>query len=122
MFNCKNLLQPRTRSKSCPVVKIPKVKQVIESFTNNGLVTSFLREKEFTKFDDEHQHFRDYGIQTLLAAQATELLQPMPSVNIDALKASDSAALSTVAIGRIYDEFKSSVSQPVLEVKEVKSE
>lgn len=124
MFKSLNILKPRTRSKSVPMARVPRLKETIKSFVHDGLVSSFVTSEEFTKFGDEHQHFRDYSLQTLVQAEARDLLQPMPVISLNALSAADTADLSTIAVARLHDELKAKSvvpSSPTVETKTVES-
>lgn len=99
-----------------PPVLLAKVKQKIETFVRGGLVDSFCKDEEIKDFGDEHMHWRDYGLQTLISAEAVELLQPMPVVSLSALSAADKLGTAEVKIGRIIETSKS--VEPVKESAE----
>lgn len=109
----KNLCEPRVmRFDSVPSVR-KKIKQVVNSFLQDGLVTTNVTYQEFSDYGDEHKHFRDFGLQTLIQVEATDLLQPMSPIQSSVLSVADSVNLATVQVSRVDELVKSSHVKPI---------
>lgn len=107
MIRPTNIYEPKVQKKSVPLACLPKVRQTVKSFVKDGLTSSFITNEQFVHFGDEHQHFRDYGLQTIIDCQAVDLLQPFPAITLSPLNAADSADMVTLQIGRVNEQVKS---------------
>lgn len=74
----------------------PRVRAIAQTFLHDGLLDSFQTFDEFAEFGDESNHFRDYSLQTLIKAEAIELLKPVGTLPYDALRSAD---VLTSAVG-----------------------
>lgn len=73
-----------------------RTRAVAQTFLHDGLLDSFETFNEFDKHGDENNHFRDFSLQTLIKAEAVELLKPIGTLPFDALRSAD---VLTSAVG-----------------------
>lgn len=73
-----------------PYIKhVPRTRSKTETFLHDGLLDSFVTEKEFETFGDESNNFRDFSLRSVISAEAVELLQPVGMLPYDRLRAAD---------------------------------
>lgn len=110
MVKLRPLSEPRSR---CSEVRthLPRKKQVVKSFYHDGLVDSFVTVEEFKDFGDEHQNYREYSLQSIINAEAVQLLQPCPVVSLSTLAAADHIGSISGSITQLDTLAKSLTSQ-----------
>lgn len=106
MFVSVNLSTPRVRSKSVPLIRIPKVREVVRSVLTNGLVTSIVQSEKYDSDCDEHQDFRDYSLRTLIAVEAIDLLKPVGSIPMSDLFAAEKVGTVSVQMSDFRDNLE----------------
>lgn len=96
--------QPISAAYVRPPRVVKRKKQVNETFLSDGLISSFTHHDEFEEFGDETFHFRDFSLQSIVKAQAVELLKPLGSLPYDALKAADVLTSAVGNFENLHDE------------------
>lgn len=82
--------------KESRVIRLPKVIEKVKTFFNDGLLSSVVTHEEGEAYPDSKARFRDFSLQSLVQAEAYDLLKPLGTVPMDVLKAHDTA--NTVAL------------------------
>lgn len=102
--------QPFT--KSAPRVKreVQRLRVKTESFVTDGLLSTYVTNEQFDKFGDENNHYRDFSLQTLIRAQAVELLKPVGALPYQSLKAADVLGEVTASFDNLHTEFSNFVA------------
>lgn len=77
-------------------MRLPKMIEKVKTFFSDGLLSSVVTHEEGEAYPDSKARFRDFSLQSLVQAEAYDLLKPLGSVPMDVLSAHDTA--NTVAL------------------------
>lgn len=99
--------QPFTTSTPRAKREVKRYRSKSESFITDGLLFSFVTSEEFQEFGDEKNHFRDFSLQTLIRAEAVELLRPLGAMPYDQLRAADVLGEVTTSFELLHNDFTS---------------
>lgn len=77
-------------------MRLPKMIEKVKTFFSDGLLTSVVTHEEGEAYPDSKARFRDFSLQSLVQAEAYDLLKPLGSVPMDVLSAHDTA--NTIAL------------------------
>lgn len=114
--------QPFTTSSPRAKREVRRVRAKSETFISDGLLSSFVTSEEFTNFGDEGNHFRDFSLQTLIRAEAIELLQPVGALPYSQLRAADVLGSVTSSFDSLHSEFENLKSSFAQKNEQVNSE
>lgn len=97
--------QPFTFSTPRAKREVKRFRSKSESFISDGLLSSFITSEEFQKFGDEQNHYRDFSLQTLIRAEAVELLRPLGAMPYDQLRAADFLGEVATSFESLHNDF-----------------
>lgn len=105
--DCYNLVETKD------VRLVPRQRKKAESFVTDGILSSFETIEDFNEFGDEHSHFRDLSLRSIIKAEAVDLLKPLGALPYDMLRAADKLGEFTGSLddfGKSFDVFKANLN------------
>lgn len=90
---------------------VMRTRQKKETFLHSGILDSFTVSEEFKDFGDEQNHFRDFSLQSIIRAEAIDLLKPVGALPYDALRAADVLEVVTDSFDKLHSAFTDKVNE-----------